>query len=29
MTRYNVKRLQHRRWPQPTRSPHDAVLILK
>ena len=29
MTRYHVKRLQHRHWPQPTRSPQEAILILK
>ena len=28
MTNYIVKRPTHRDWPQPTRRPKDAVIIL-
>jgi hypothetical protein len=28
MSNYGVKRSQHHRWPQPTRTPEQAVAIL-
>lgn len=28
MSKFRVKRAEHRRWPQPTRSPVEAVVIL-
>ena len=29
MTRYIVKRTEHRHWPQPTRLPSEAVVVVK
>lgn len=29
MTRYIAKRTEQRRWPQPTRPPNEAVVVLK
>ncbi|MCA1842858.1 MAG: hypothetical protein LC792_06625 [Actinobacteria bacterium] len=28
MSNFRVKRAEHRSWPQPTRSPEDAIVIL-
>ncbi len=28
MSKFHVKRAAHRRWPQPTRTPEEAVQVL-
>lgn len=28
MSNYGVKRAEHRSWPQPAKSPSDAVVVL-
>jgi len=28
MSKFRVKRAEHRRWPQPTRSPQEAIVVL-
>jgi hypothetical protein len=28
MSNYGVKRASHRAWPQPTRRPEDAIVVL-
>jgi hypothetical protein len=28
MSNWNVKRPEHRSWPQPTKHPNDAITIL-
>ena len=28
MSKFHVKRPEHHQWPQPTRSPEEAVVIL-
>jgi hypothetical protein len=29
MSNYHLKRAHHRSWPQPTRPPHDAIVLLR
>jgi len=29
MSNYHLKRAHHRTWPQPTRPPQDAVVLLR
>jgi hypothetical protein len=28
MSKFRVKRAEHRQWPQPTRSPQEAIVVL-
>jgi hypothetical protein len=29
MSNYHLKRTHHRGWPQPTRPPQDAIVLLR